>query len=170
MAKSGSIAGRAHGAKGAQPPAQEAQYRPQLTDLPGVHPEVARAMQTAFDNLYTLRGQVNALQGAQKASAAPAPVAGSGSPSPTSGGSPAASTIGGINIQAATDSASLQHGANTVYNSQTGQFEFATPAGFVPAPATAGSPGVAGQIAFDGTHFYVCTATSVWMRAAVATF
>lgn len=40
----------------------------------------------------------------------------------------------------------------------------------VAAPATATSAGVAGQIAFDATHFYVCVATNTWVRAALATF
>ena len=40
----------------------------------------------------------------------------------------------------------------------------------VAAPATATSTGKAGQIAFDATHFYMCVATNVWVRATLATF
>ena len=41
---------------------------------------------------------------------------------------------------------------------------------WVPAPATASSAGVAGQVAYDATHFYVCVAASTWCRVAIATF
>lgn len=37
-------------------------------------------------------------------------------------------------------------------------------------PATALSPGVAGQIAYDAGFIYVCTAANTWVRAALATF
>jgi len=40
----------------------------------------------------------------------------------------------------------------------------------VAAPATATSVGKAGQIAYDATHFYLCVATNVWVRALLATF
>lgn len=40
----------------------------------------------------------------------------------------------------------------------------------VAAPATATSTGTAGQIAFDSSFFYVCTATNTWVRAALATW
>ncbi len=36
------------------------------------------------------------------------------------------------------------------------------------APLTASSAGVAGQIAFDSTHIYVCIATNSWIRADAA--
>ena len=38
------------------------------------------------------------------------------------------------------------------------------------APATSTSPGVAGQIAWDSTHFYVCVATNSWVRTTLATW
>lgn len=38
------------------------------------------------------------------------------------------------------------------------------------APATASSTGVAGQLAFDSTHIYVCVATNTWVRALLVTF
>jgi hypothetical protein len=37
-------------------------------------------------------------------------------------------------------------------------------------PATATSPGIPGQIAFDATHVYVCIAGGSWIRAAFAGF
>lgn len=37
-------------------------------------------------------------------------------------------------------------------------------------PATATSSGTAGQIAYDGSFVYVCTATSTWRRAALSTW
>lgn len=40
----------------------------------------------------------------------------------------------------------------------------------VAAPSTASSTGVAGQIAYDATHIYVCVATNTWVRATLATF
>lgn len=40
----------------------------------------------------------------------------------------------------------------------------------VAAPATATSTGTAGQIAFDSSFFYICTATNTWVRAALATW
>jgi len=43
-------------------------------------------------------------------------------------------------------------------------------AAFVPVPATATSTGVAGQIAYDSTGFYVCVATNTWRKASLATF
>lgn len=38
------------------------------------------------------------------------------------------------------------------------------------APATASSSGIAGQVAYDATHFYICVQTNVWVRVALATF
>lgn len=38
------------------------------------------------------------------------------------------------------------------------------------APTTASSPGVAGQIAWDSTHFYVCVATNSWVRTTLASW
>ncbi len=40
----------------------------------------------------------------------------------------------------------------------------------VAAPATATSTGTAGQIAYDASYFYVCTATNTWVRAALSTW
>lgn len=41
---------------------------------------------------------------------------------------------------------------------------------WVAVPATASSSGVAGQVAYDATHFYVCVAADTWVRVALATF
>jgi len=38
------------------------------------------------------------------------------------------------------------------------------------APATAGSAGAVGQIAFDATHIYICIAANTWIRADAATW
>jgi hypothetical protein len=44
------------------------------------------------------------------------------------------------------------------------------PAAVTSPPVTAVSPGKPGQIAYDATHFYVCIATDVWVRGAIATW
>lgn len=49
----------------------------------------------------------------------------------------------------------------------TADIEIAVNAG---APATATSPGAAGQVAWDADYFYVCTATDTWKRVALATW
>lgn len=38
------------------------------------------------------------------------------------------------------------------------------------APASATSPGVAGQVAYDSTHIYVCIAPNTWVRGTLSTF
>lgn len=40
----------------------------------------------------------------------------------------------------------------------------------VAVPATAASTGTEGQIAFNSTHFYVCTATNTWRRVGIASW
>lgn len=46
--------------------------------------------------------------------------------------------------------------------------------GFLPSwaspPATATSPGTAGQIAYDSSYLYVCVATSAWRRVAISSW
>lgn len=37
-------------------------------------------------------------------------------------------------------------------------------------PPTDTSPGVAGAIAYDSTHLYICVAASTWRRVVVTTF
>ena len=41
---------------------------------------------------------------------------------------------------------------------------------FVPVPATAISSGTVGQVAADTGFFYLCVATNVWRRVAIAAF
>lgn len=41
---------------------------------------------------------------------------------------------------------------------------------WVAVPATAASAGIAGQVAYDASHLYVCIAPSTWVRCALATF
>jgi len=38
------------------------------------------------------------------------------------------------------------------------------------APSTASSTGVAGQIAYDSGHVYICVATNTWKRATLSTW
>lgn len=38
---------------------------------------------------------------------------------------------------------------------------------YVTPPATSTSPGVAGQVAYDGSYFYICVATNTWVRTAI---
>lgn len=40
----------------------------------------------------------------------------------------------------------------------------------VSVPANPTSTGTAGQVAYDATHFYICTATNTWRRAALTTW
>lgn len=40
----------------------------------------------------------------------------------------------------------------------------------VPVPATATSPGTAGQVAASAGFFYLCIATDTWRRVAIAAF
>ncbi len=37
-------------------------------------------------------------------------------------------------------------------------------------PASAAAAGVAGQVCFDGSYIYCCTATNTWLRGAIATW
>jgi hypothetical protein len=170
-----SIAGRAHSAKISPPAPQTKQYRPQLTGLEGVHPEVARSVQTAFDFIYEQRNEVQALSAKINAmSGAAGSTGAAGSNGSGSGAGSNASKVSdnilGLKIKGATDPSALQHGSMTTWNSSTGQFEFATPAGFVSPPASSSAPGVAGQIAHDGTSAYFCVGTNSWMKAPLSSF
>lgn len=49
----------------------------------------------------------------------------------------------------------------------TGQFSVAT---LNTAPANATDTGVLGEIRWTLTHIYLCTATDVWVRAAIVTW
>lgn len=37
-------------------------------------------------------------------------------------------------------------------------------------PSTSSANGIAGEIAYDSTHFYICTANSAWKRITLETF
>lgn len=41
---------------------------------------------------------------------------------------------------------------------------------FVSAPASATADGVAGNVAFDTSYFYVCVSSNVWKRVTLSTF
>lgn len=114
-----SIAGVAHGAKPAAPGKSTRRYYPQLDGL--VHPEVARAITTLFDNIYEQRDGT------------PASGGGAGKTGETTSADKSKSgdfvgNIQGIQIKAPTDPSSLKEGATLVYNSKTAQFEFKVPA------------------------------------------
>jgi len=51
----------------------------------------------------------------------------------------------------------------------SGQLSFIQPASSS-APLTSSSAGIAGQIAYDATHIYVCIGTNSWIRADAATW
>jgi hypothetical protein len=36
-------------------------------------------------------------------------------------------------------------------------------------PSSSSSTGIKGQVSYDGTHFYVCTATNTWLRLTTST-
>lgn len=41
---------------------------------------------------------------------------------------------------------------------------------FVTAPANSSASGVAGQVAYDNTHFYWCVSSNSWLRVTGSTF
>jgi len=73
--------------------------------------------------------------------------------------------------------------AGTLYSGKTGNTAsgdtltggiittlYNTPMKRVAVPSTSSSTGTVGDVAFDGSNFYVCHATNTWKRVAVATF
>jgi hypothetical protein len=54
-------------------------------------------------------------------------------------------------------------------NRELGRLAWAETA-VVPAPASATSAGIQGQIAEDDNFFYVCIATNTWKRVAISTW
>jgi len=44
------------------------------------------------------------------------------------------------------------------------------PPAWQPVPATATSPGIAGQLAYDANFIYLCIGPSVWKRVGISTF
>jgi len=75
----------------------------------------------------------------------------------------------GRNSQTPTD-------GNLIYNTDVGALQlyvgssFQTMPNIVSAPSTATSTGKVGQIAFDNSYFYVCTASNVWKRATISSW
>ncbi len=49
----------------------------------------------------------------------------------------------------------------SLLSGSSGQITWSTP------PAAANSPGTTGQVSYDGSYFYVCTATNTWIRAVL---
>lgn len=41
---------------------------------------------------------------------------------------------------------------------------------WVAVPATATSTGVAGQVAYSTTHFYICVSANLWRRVSIGAF
>ena len=41
---------------------------------------------------------------------------------------------------------------------------------WVAVPATHTSSGIAGQVSYDSTHFYICIGPSSWARVAIASW
>lgn len=41
---------------------------------------------------------------------------------------------------------------------------------WVDVPASATASGVAGQVAYNGSFFYVCVSSNTWVRVALSTF
>lgn len=64
---------------------------------------------------------------------------------------------------------SIQTGTNKQPDTQTAYWKLYGKK-FVAAPATASSPGTAGDMAVDSSFFYVCISTDTWVRAALATW
>lgn len=71
----------------------------------------------------------------------------------------ASTTAGGVNTTA------LVTAIDTVTTAINTKFP-----DWVAVPPLATSPGVAGQVSFDSTHFYVCVSANVWVRVLLATF
>lgn len=114
MAKS--IAGNVHGIKAAAAAPQTERYYPQLEGVEGIHPEVARAVRTLYDNVYQLRGdqQSAAVTASDKPNTPTTPA-----------NDPAYATgIHGIQVKAPTDPSTLKDGYTLRYDSKQGQFVF----------------------------------------------
>lgn len=77
---------------------------------------------------------------------------------------------------AASDTAMYRTGAGSLrtdgsFDAASGLSIAGNPVGArVPAPATASSPGAAGQWAADSSYLYICTATNTWKRASLSTW
>jgi hypothetical protein len=84
----------------------------------------------------------------------------------STGASPGNSGAGGQNL---TQAIQFLRAIAQAISSQTSAIQAVFPT-FQAAPATATSPGVPGQVAYDATHFYICVASNTWVRATLSTF
>lgn len=63
-----------------------------------------------------------------------------------------------------------------LYDTDTEQFlihngsVYTPPVIAVSPPSSASDSGVAGQISYDSSYIYICTATDTWKRASIATW
>jgi hypothetical protein len=65
---------------------------------------------------------------------------------------------------------SLEWDGNFMYLTTSGANSARTTnVAFVSAPATSSSYGLAGQVAYDSTFFYVCTAPNTWVKSSITT-
>jgi hypothetical protein len=116
-----SIAGNVHSAKPAATDTQTKRYYPQLEGIDGIHPEVAKAVRTLYDNVYQLRDSHQNAAEAAKGGAA----ASDKTPASSTASDPAYATgIHGIQVRAPTDPSSLKEGMTLRYDAKQGQFVF----------------------------------------------
>jgi hypothetical protein len=74
-----------------------------------------------------------------------------------------------------TGTVSITGGAGVTVSTASSSITIAAAGGgggisWLSAPASPTSAGTAGQIAYDGSHFYLATATNTWKRAAISTW
>jgi len=82
---------------------------------------------------------------------------------------PANTKLLGLNVTPI-DTSQTPYGSAPVFIPGTQQITFMQTFVVVPAPATAASPGVPNQVAWDSTHFYVCIAVNSWVRCNLASW
>jgi hypothetical protein len=128
--------------------------RQQVTDDP------ERVVRQVLTQQYALADRHDAL--AAKVTTPPAK-----STSPPPGSGPIDTQICGLYVTPV-DTKNLPAGSVPAYNPVSGQITFTQGATFVAAPLHATSAGIAGQVAYDATHFYVCIAANTWIRATFA--
>jgi hypothetical protein len=77
----------------------------------------------------------------------------------------AVETAGGIELGAGTNTTAGLAINGHVITTGTGDLLIVTA-----APASSSATGLAGQIAYDGSFFYVCVAANTWVRAPLSTW
>lgn len=75
-----------------------------------------------------------------------------------------------ININDAVEALQAKVGINSSDDVNSLDYKVRQKATIVAVPSTANSAGTQGNIAYDGTHLYVCVATDTWLRAPLATW